>query len=366
MSMLAEFQAKRAAVAALLSREQLDALLLRRASSFAWATCGSNSQVSSASSYGEAALLFLPNGLHLVTNNLEASRLEEEEGLRDLGWEFHVSPWYEPNDTVERLTARLRLGSDGCYPGARDISAVMARVRSCLTLEEQGRFQVLGRLCARAVTSTAATVAPGQTEMEIGARLEYEAKLLGVHAVTTIVAVDERVARYRHAIPGPTRLDRYLMMMLNGRRWGLVCTVTRFIHFGAVPDELQRAHQVTGRIFDDCLRATQPGLLLSDAFALAQAGYARAGVPDAWRDHHQGGATGYEPREFLVRPGMSETSVLGQAFVWNPSLGGARSVDTFIIGDGSNQIVTVDEAWPVAMYDYDGRQVQRPAVMVVE
>jgi antitoxin VapB len=359
-----EFDAKQSRLLALLAERGLDALLLQRVSSFAWATCGANSAVNIASTHGAASLLVTPTGRHLITNNLEAARLEEEEGLIGQGWQFHVAPWYERDETVARLTHGLRLAADGLHPAAADLSADLARLRSRLTPEEAERMAALAADCALAVARTAPTVAPGQTEQQINARLAYEAGLLGIQPITAIVAADERIYRYRHALSTQKPLARYLMLALNGRRHGLVSTVTRFMHFGPLPDALKQAHEFTGLLFDQLMAATRPGRPLGEALTLAQAEYARVGAAEAWRQHHQGGAAGYEPREFFVTPGMTETVAPGQAFVWNPALAGARSVDQFIVGEAENRIVSHHPAWPTQTYEAGNRLVLRPAVWV--
>jgi|GEM_PF-2061117 len=101
-----------------------------------------------------------------------------------------------------------------------------------------------------------------------------------------------------------------------------------------------------------------------DVFALAMREYAGVGMLDAWHEHHQGGAAGYELREFLVTPSMQETVVPGQAFVWNPSLGGACSMDLFIVREEENRIVSHHDAWSVHAYEVAGRLVLHPAVLV--
>jgi Xaa-Pro aminopeptidase len=92
MSPANEFSQKQNRIQALLAEHKLDALLLRRVSSFAWATCGAASYVNTATTNGEAALLITPSGQYLITNNIEATRLEQEEELAAQGWEFRAVP----------------------------------------------------------------------------------------------------------------------------------------------------------------------------------------------------------------------------------------------------------------------------------
>ena len=49
--------------------------------------------------------------------------------------------------------------------------------------------------------------------------------------------------------------------------------------------------------------------------------------------HHQGGVTGYAPREVKVVPGMTMSLRRNMALAWNPSVTGSKSEDTIIIDD---------------------------------
>ncbi|MEW5721366.1 MAG: M24 family metallopeptidase, partial [Chloroflexota bacterium] len=326
---------------------------------------GARMYVNAASSFGAATLLVTPSARHLITNNLEAERFEQEEKLQDQGWEFHVAPWYARDDTLARLTRGMRVGVDSPMPGALDLSDDLMRLRIMLTPEERERLRVLGRLCTEAIEATARAMQPGQTEQTISARLAYEAELRGVQAVINIVASDWRVGAFRHALPTAKPLEKYAMLVLNGRRWGLVCSVTRFVHFGKMPDGLRRASDAVAQIAATCLEATRPGKSLGEIFRLAVQTYAALGFADEWRIHHQGGAVGYEPREFFITSDSTETVIEGQAYVWNPSIGLARSVDTFLVGESENELLTASRSWPQLSVTAGHRAISRLAVLEV-
>ena len=131
-----EFDQKQNRIQELLAQNKVDGLLLQRASSFAWATCGAASYINTASTEGLASLLVTANGRYLITTNIEATRLEQEEGLVAQGWELKAAPWYETQDEVFQLVNAGRLAVDGLYPGALDLSAQVTALRTDLTQEE--------------------------------------------------------------------------------------------------------------------------------------------------------------------------------------------------------------------------------------
>jgi len=362
---MTEFSQKQSHIQALLAECKLDALLLQRVSSFAWATCGAASYVNTATTNGEAALLITPSGRYLITNNIEATRLEQEEKLAAQGWRFRVVPWHKAQDAIAELTQGLRLSADGPYPGATDLSSNLARLRANLTPEEGGRFRALGRLCAEAMDSAVRAVHPGQTEYQIAGLLAHEAESRGVQAIVNLIATDERIFALRHPLPTDKELERYAMLVLCGRRWGLVCSLTRLVHFGRLPDDLRHKAEAVAQVDATFIAATRPGRSLGQIFRRATTAYAEAGFPEEWHLHHQGGPAGYEPREYVATPGSTDVVSVGQVYAWNPSITGTKSEDTILVDDEGNEVLTSIDGWPTLTVTVDGQEHTRPAILEI-
>ena len=362
---MTEFEQKEKRLHELLVKKELDALLLQRESSFAWATCGASSSVNNASSTGEAMLLVTPKVRYLITNNIEAVRLEHEEKLADQGWKFLVTPWYESHEEVRRVAGGEALGADVSLAGAVDLSNEIARLRYHLTIEEGERLRVLGHFCANAMDAAIRKTCPGQSEHEIAAIVAREAQSRGVQAIVNLVAADERVYQFRHPLPSDKKLDRYAMLVLCGRRWGLVCSITRFIHFGPLPDDLSRKTEVVAKIDAVFIDSTCPNRKLKEVFQEAIHAYQENGYPDEWRNHHQGGPVGYEPRELIVTQATEDRVKEGQVYAWNPSIAGIKSEDSILIGEGGHEILTKIEGWPNIIAEANGKQYERPTILEI-
>jgi Xaa-Pro aminopeptidase len=363
---MTECEEKQKRIRMLLEERGLDALLLQRVSSFAWATCGAASYVDTATTDGASSLLITPTDRYVITNNIEAMRIEQEEKLGAQGWQFRVAPWHSANNAVAELTRGLKLGADGMYPGAADLSDEMARVRASLTPDEGERFRVLGRLCADAMDSAIRAVRPGQSEYEIAAILGREAQARGAQPIVNLIATDERIFKFRHPLPTEKKLERYAMLILCGRKWGLVCSITRLVHFGKLPDDVRRKAAACARVDATFIAATRPGATLGAIFERATKAYADAGFPDEWQLHHQGGPAGYEPREYLATPGSNDIVAWGQAYAWNPSITGTKSEDTILVGASDNEVITVTPGlptWSVTLAD--GKTIARPAILEI-
>jgi antitoxin VapB len=360
---MSEFEQKQERIQALLAQKHLDAMLLQNVSSFAWATCGRSSYINTASTTGLASLLITPTSRYVICNNIEATRLDQEEGLKEQGWEFRVGPWHEAEQHVAELTRGQRLGADGPYPGAIDLSLALGRQRSQLTPQEGERFVTLGRLCAEAMDEAIRRVRPWQTEYEIAANLALAAESRGVQAIVNLIASDERIYSFRHPLPTGKKVEKYAMLVLCGRRWGLVCSLTRLVHFGRLPDELRRKVEATVQVDATLITATRPGRTLGDVFQQGVEAYATAGYPDEWQLHHQGGPAGYEPRESIATRASTEVVAQGQVYAWNPSITGTKSEDSVLIGETKNEVLTAIDGWPVISVSAGGQEIKRPAIL---
>lgn len=366
---MTELQTKLERIQALIEKHHLAGLLLRKVSSFAWATCGAASYVNTAAADGAASLWITPSKRFVLTNNIEAARIEKEEKLGEQGWEIKATPWYAAPENLAALSGAGPLGVDGAIPGGLDLSAEIARMRANLTPEEGDRFRALGRQCAEIMDEAIRAVKPGLTEYQIAALLAAASLNRGVQPIVNLVATDERIFSFRHPLPTQKRMDRYAMLVLCGRRAGLVCSITRLIHFGRLAEPiLQKAHALA-QVDAAMILETRPGRMLGQIFAATEAAYASAGFPDEWKLHHQGGPAGYEPREFLATPDSNDTVLVGQAYAWNPSITGTKSEDTILVGETGNEVITQISGWPVYSVECGNcrgdQKIERPAILEI-
>lgn len=352
-----------------MEKQGLSAIVLRRTTSLAWVTNGAPTWINTAATECPVTAVITGDAQYLITDNIEGPRLIEELKLPEQGWEVLTHPWHASATGPEELCpsgAGVVVGTDVALdiPGVttRNVAAALAYERSLLTTIEQQRAKDLARDCADAMVETAERVQPGQTEYEIAAHLWERSQARGIQAIVALIATDERIFRFRHPLPTAKRLDRYAMLVTCGRRDGLVTSMTRLIHFGPVPDEVLQRHHAVVSVDAKMIADSQPGRTTGDVFRTAQAAYADAGYPDGWHGHHQGGVIGYEPREFLGLPGGEEVLHAGMTCTWNPSLPGAKSEDTFLIGPEGPQILTTTPSWP--MLEPVAGAPARPGILV--
>ena len=360
-----EYLERQNQIKSFLAKHDLEALLLRQVGSFAWATCGAASFINRAATEGTGSLLLTSEANYVITTNIEAVRMEKEEHLAEQGWTFVVHPWHSSIDPVVKLAKGLKLGVDGYYPGAKDVSYELSRLRINLGPQEGQRFRELGQSCAEAMNETMHLIKPGQTEYEIAGLLSGAVEKRGVQGIVNLIATDERIYNFRHPLPTAKKLDHYAMVVLCGRQKGLVCSLTRLVHFGPLPSALKQKIEAVARVDASFINSTRPGRTVGSVFQEALHTYTETGYSDEWQLHHQGGPAGYEPREFLAGPDSPEIVQVGQAYAWNPSITGCKSEDTILVGQDSNEVISAIPDWPSIKVVIGKKEYLRPAVLEV-
>lgn len=322
------------------------AIQLQRTENLAWLTAGRvDRRVLLPSATGIATAFILSGGdaFYLAPNN-EARRLAEEDFV-GLPFTAVSYPWHtdELPRQIIHLAGTERVLSDQEPAGA----ALMQRLRAALESSEIERYRWLGRATADATAALLLQLAPGDSERSMAARLSAELIERGIEPTVLLMAVDDRILHYKHAVAQNRVLAHYGMLNLCTRRWGLCISITRFVHFGPLPQSLADAFGVAAEVNARLLAATQEGATAADLYATAAAAYADHGHPGEEQQHHQGGATGYGEREWIATPHGRERIVDNQAFAWNPSVAGGKVEDTVLLRAGRLESLTSTPALPV-------------------
>lgn len=363
MTIQSEVQTKLARARELMSQQGIDTLWLRRVANVAWITGGINTAVNTADVMSIVSIVITPDSAMALTDTIEAPRLRAEDDIEGRGFELHVSPWEKGIDAPQSA----RLGVDFPMPGAKDLSGDITRLRARLLPVEQDRFRKLAGHCAEAMHHAINRVKPGMNEYEIAAALEYETMSQGVKPVVTLVGVDDRIYNVRHPVPTDKIMEKYAMLVLCGRQHGLICSVTRLVHFGKLSDDLRNRIEACARVDAAMLAASQPGATLESVFKTAQQAYADNGFDGEWKLHHQGGLASYTPRDLLGVPGQTMVLEEGMVLAWNPSITGAKVEDSIMVTPAGQapEILTQMYGWPTITVEVNGMTFERPVIMEV-
>lgn len=344
----------------LLEDRNKDVLILDSQPSFAWLT-GGRGHINSASEKACGQVIVTQSSVCLITNNIEAERLKNEEGCEVFD-EIRIYSWDEPSGQTDVFTEMIDREKQQVVHEA-EWEKELTNLRSLLTPTELETYRQLGQDAALALETTCRNLKRGQTEWQTASQLAANCLMTGIEPVVNLIAADERVFRYRHPLPTGKSIDKYALVVLGGRRNGLVVSLSRLVHFGKVPEELKLRHEAVAKIDAAFMAHTLPGADLSTVFQIGKQEYANQGFEREWLNHHQGGLTGYRSREVKVTDESEGVVREGQAYAWNPSIAGVKSEDTILVNKSGCEIITRSGDFPEMVIQMNGREIRRPTIL---
>jgi len=363
-----EFAEKLERVRRWMRQHKLDGIVLGRSDNFAWMGCGASNVVNSAQETGVGALVVGRRSVRLVANNIEMQRLLTEE-LNGLPVEpAEPFPWHEPGQRaklLKRLSKGKAFAADDGSAGLLALPEGFVPLRYSLTEAEVRRYRAIGRDASLAIQSAARAVEKGMTERDVAALTACACTKAGMAPIVLLVAADDRIRNWRHPIVKDAKVEHCVMIVICGRRQGLVAALTRLVHFGKLPKDLERRHRAVCAVDAAMISGTVLGKPASAVFAEAQTAYKVNAFPREWQFHHQGGAIGYQPREYIATPECTEIVQAGQAFAWNPSIRGTKSEDTMLATEQGFELLTGPSSdWPIVEVELSGQAIPRADILV--
>jgi antitoxin VapB len=322
-----------------------DAVLISRRDNFAWLTVGGDSHVLKNTEVGVGHLLVTPERLVLFAYRMDGERLLEEE-LPGQGYELVTTRWYEDEPRLQALRiAGKRVAADTALPGVEDCSLELSRMHAPLTPLELARYRWLARQTGLTLEGIARWVRPGMTEQAVARRITTAFIEQGIDVDVLLTGSDARMERIRHAVPSPKAIERFVLFNPTARRWGLHANVSRCVCFGEPGARLQAAFSAALAMEGRLLGMLAPGLPYAEILACQKAWYAEAGSPEEWRNHFQGGTTGY----VISDAALCQTDLTvpdGQAFDWFITFPGVMVEELALLADGKVELASCGQDWP--------------------
>jgi len=324
------------------------AVRLRGTDWFAWATAGASPTVLLSAETGVAEVLVTATAAWVLTDEIERSRLEDEE-LGGRAYALQINPWADSAAReffVREVTEGGQILSDRPTGSEVALPASLLHQKRVLLPGELKRYRQVGQLASEAMTEALSKAQPTWTEYQLAAAGAAALWARGLHPALTLVAGERRLPRYRHPTPSREELGREAMMVFCARKYGLYANLTRFVSFGALSTERATLHRQVREVEAETLNQSQPGVSLNAVYKAIAKAYEQQGYPQAIRQHHQGGTTGYLAREIVADPTTTDVLAAGMAVAWNPSLPGAKVEDTFALLEAGLENLTFDPIWP--------------------
>ncbi len=350
-----------------LEEHNYDAVFFQRQDNFAWLTSGGHNGILYNSEKGQCGLLVTKQVVYLITNSSEKPRVVNEE-IASLPIQVIDYPWYESiNSAVWKTVRKGRVATDTHLEGMDLKTDELSKLRYSLTELEIARYKYLGEKAANLVEDYCMQVKPGQTELEIAAGLNKVYLANGLLPTVTLVGCDDRIDLFRHPVPTSKIFRKKCMVVSCVSYKGLTVALTRMVYAGNLTETLREKFKLTARINAELISETIVGASTIQIFEKMTKLYEESGYYGEWKYHHQGGAIGYQNRDYLLTPTDAYVIQSNQAFAWNPSIKGTKSEDTIIVGDRSPEIITVSKSdWPqLSLKVTNGLTIHRPAILEI-
>jgi antitoxin VapB len=130
-----------------------------------------------------------------------------------------------------------------------------------------------------------------------------------------------------------------------------------------VPGELARRHEAASRIAAAAISLCVPGRRFSEILEAEKRMYGETGYPDEWRNHFQGGITGYILADPTLCLDPSAEVAPGQAFDWFITITGAKVEELSVSAESGPEVLSVTGRWPARAYEEEGREIRLPEIL---
>jgi Xaa-Pro aminopeptidase len=361
----ADFSEKLTKIRSYLERTGRTALVLGRRDNFSWLTGGGDNTVVRSSEMGFCLLVVTDRAIYLVAQEMDGPRILDEE-LQGIGVEPLFLKWYEKSR--EEKAAELIRGRDAVadvpLDGAMLLPREIAMLHYPLTAAEVERCRQIGRTTEEVIGRVAASVVPGMRECEIEARFLAEYAREGMSCDVLLVGSDERIARYRHPLPSEKPVERLVLLHPAVRKWGLHANVTRMVYFGnQIPEDVAARYEAACRIEAAAVSQCIPGRKFAGILETEKRAYQETGFPAEWRNHYQGGVTGYVLADAALCTDPSASVSANQTFDWFITITGVKVEELSLSGPAGPEVLSACGGWPLADFEHDGVRLRLPQIM---
>jgi Xaa-Pro aminopeptidase len=364
----AETRAKLELLRGAMSRAEFDAVYLEGWANVAWLCGGRGNRVVLSSSNGLLGIVVGLNGAWLLAPNNEEARLRAEV-FAGVQLPVVTRAWYQLplwQGVLSLLPENARWASDCDAPDSAPAEALVAPLRRRLTEPETQRYRTLGQDSAQALEAALQQVESGWTELEVAGTIAAALKASDVEPSVLLVGSRARAERFRHLVPTTAPAEDGVIASITAVRHGLHASLTRTVSFGNPPELQRERHGTVLEVDRAYLKGSSTGKTLGSALREGELMYQEAGYYDEWKEHHQGGTTGYAGREVFALPASDYQIESGMALAWNPTVPGAKSEDTVLVREDGLELLSAapGSVWPV-LSDANQARLPRPDILIL-
>jgi antitoxin VapB len=333
----------------LMKAKGLDAFVVRRNPNLAWAIAG-RAHVPTTIDAACFDLIITQDSATAVTNVVEAPRLIAEELPNEVI--VKTVKWSEGRDA--QLPTGAKVGSDQPGGDRLDLGTEVEMMRASLIASDVERFKEICVDAAVALGNAMKQVESADREIDVAGLISHSLWQADLEVAFLGVAGQERVSKFRHPLPTDTVIGNRVSASICAKRKGLIASVTRIVTFGQVADSMINDYTSIFKVEAALLDATVVGKAFSDPINAAIAAYPANGFDaDEWTKHHQGGPTGFLPRDWPANQATTRLIAQNQPIAWNPTGKGWKAEDTILATTSGVKLLTNDPDWPA--FEVNGR-----------
>lgn len=330
-----DFSSKVTKVRSALRRSGFDAIEIKSQTNFSFITRG-RGFIGLASVLACCSLLITEKDVFLISENIEAERLYNEQLGNNPAVTVMAFPWDEPYKRAEilnQLTEGLRVAAEA------DLESELFKIRTVMSAYDLEDYRKLCHDTAVIVERICMNLKPGISEYELAGELAKQLWSANIEPITVLIAFDERALQYRHPVMTEKTLENYALVAVCGRQNGLIASVTRDVLIHA-DDRMIEKHEKCAQVYAAFLAALSPGSDVSNIYEMGINAYESVGYPLEFKEHHQGGLTGFVPRELRANIGIHHEVRAGEVYAFNPSLQGSKCEDTYLVTEDGIECMT--------------------------
>jgi antitoxin VapB len=295
-------------------------------------------------------LIITQDSATAITNVVEAPRLIAEELPSEVS--VKTVKWSEGRDP--QLLTGSKVGSDQPGGDRIDLGTEVEMMRVSLIESDVALFKDICSDAAVALGNAMKQVESTDREIDVAGLITHALWQADLEIAFLGVAGQERVHTFRHPLPTDAVVGNRVSASICAKRKGLIASVTRIVTFGEVTEsmtnEYTSIYKVEAALFD----ATVVGKPFSDPINAAMAAYPANGFDaDEWTKHHQGGPTGFLPRDWPANQSSTRLIAQNQPIAWNPTGKGWKAEDTILATTSGVAMLTNDPDWPA--FEVNGR-----------
>lgn len=360
-----EVRQKEERIQSYLIKNNLYGMVIGRQDNFAWITGGGENKVILSSELGFSYLLITREKKMCISLVADYSRVMDEV-LTQLGYEGIELMWYKKSkeEKISELIFGKRVISDFPIAGADFKLKDIYDLHYPLTEQEIKKYSILGKKTEEIITKISLDMEPGMSEYEIEAKLFFEYTKNNISPSVLLVASDERIIKYRHPIPSKKRVEKYVMISPAVRKWGLHANVCRLIYFGEPPSELLNKYRAASIIAAHVLSMCKEGALFKHILKEEIRLYKVLGYEHEWKNHFQGGITGYMVSDPTLCFDDTARVRINQAFEWFITISGVKVSELSVCTNKGRDVLSVNGLWPTEEYSANGEVYRFPEILI--